>query len=382
MATTWYDTTWIPSKDLNCTIAYGGGTFVVSKYNSPNIFASSDNGITWVSRPIPTDTFKCITFGGGRFVALSTTRVIVSADASPTTTWTSFPLPTPLYTWSSVTYAVVAGNGVFVAVSVDNKVLTSPNGSVWTLNLLPITNHNSRWSSVTFGNGIFVAVAGAGTRVMTSPDGMTWTQRHLLSTQNLEWNSVAFGGGVFVAVSGPVAGTNDRVMTSTDGITWTLRNSLIPPPAIPPAGIRRYQWYSIAFVGGEFVAVGVRNAVGTSMRSVDSGVTWTEMTMAPGVAAGGGLWSSVAAGAPTVFLALSLFTGDASFSTIPPPPPLPPPASTPSVKVFPRIPEIDPLEASLRSSTEEASRFGTPFLWWAILFFILLVWCLIWYFST
>merc|ERR1719261_1131147 len=46
---------------------------------------------------------------------------------------------------------------------------------------------------------------------MTSPDGITWTIRK--SGEGNYWSSVAYGDGVFVAVA--FAGSNKRVMTSS-----------------------------------------------------------------------------------------------------------------------------------------------------------------------
>lgn len=63
------------------------------------------------------------------------------------------------------------------------------------------------WNSVTYGNGLFVAVSYNGiNKVMTSPDGVIWTA-HAAETNS--WFSVTYGHGHFVAVS--YDGT-DRVM--------------------------------------------------------------------------------------------------------------------------------------------------------------------------
>lgn len=91
-------------------------------------------------------------------------------------------------TWNSVSY----GNGVFVAVSDDGKVMTSPDGITWTAR---IAAANNAWVAVTFGNGIFAAVSRTGTRnrIMTSPDGITWTSRASAADEN--WRSITYGGG-------------------------------------------------------------------------------------------------------------------------------------------------------------------------------------------
>lgn len=77
---------------------------------------------------------------------------------------------------------------------------------------------NAAWRGLTFGNGVFAAVADAGTnRAMTSSDGgVTWVARTAAAAN--EWNAVAYGAGFFVAVAD--TGTS-RVMTSADGgVTW------------------------------------------------------------------------------------------------------------------------------------------------------------------
>jgi len=66
------------------------------------------------------------------------------------------------------------------------------------------------WNSVTYSNGLFVAVGLSG-RVMTSADGTTnWVSSP--SVPSGDWNSVTYSNGLFVAV-GDASGAND-VMTS------------------------------------------------------------------------------------------------------------------------------------------------------------------------
>ena len=152
--------------------------------------------------------------------------------------------------WSSVTF----GNGLFVAVAGagTNRVITSPDGINWTGRAS--SNETNTWISVTYGNGLFVAVADFGTnRIMTSPDGITWTGRASSNEINA-WRSVTYGNGLFVAVAG--FGTN-RVMTSPDRITWTGRAS----------SNEINDWRSVTYGNGLFVAVagsGASNGVMTA----------------------------------------------------------------------------------------------------------------------
>ena len=174
--------------------------------------------------------------------------------------------------WRSVAY----GNGLFVAVATagTNRVMTSPDGITWTARSAAEAN---QWNSVTYGNGLFVATAlyGSTNQVMTSPDGITWTARAV--PQTCSWNSITYGNGLFVAVSYDGLGTG-RVMTSPDGITWTGRTAS-----------EATQWRSVTYGNGLFVAVAY-SGTNRVMTSPD-GITWTARSAS---AAGG--WFSVTYG--------------------------------------------------------------------------------------
>jgi trimeric autotransporter adhesin len=90
--------------------------------------------------------------------------------------------------------SVACGNGMFVAVGDSGWILTSFDGTTWTLKN-PGTVNNLY--SVTFGNSLFVAVGAAGT-VLVSSDGATWTVKK--SGLSLWLTSVTWGNGLFVAV--------------------------------------------------------------------------------------------------------------------------------------------------------------------------------------
>ena len=157
--------------------------------------------------------------------------------------------------WNSVTY----GNGLFVAVAasgLDYRVMTSPDGIVWTSRMLTLAPNNS-WTSITYGNGLFVAVAttGTGDRVMTSTDGIIWISRN--SAADNIWTSVTYGNGLFVAIA--ASGLDNRVMTSPDGIVWTSNTTAQAP---------NNTWRSVTYSNGMFVAV---SSTGTGNRVT----TWT-----------------------------------------------------------------------------------------------------------
>lgn len=95
------------------------------------------------------------------------------------------------------------------------------------------------WQSVAYGNGIWVAIGGTGTQAGSSPDGITWTARTMPTSA--QWNVVTFANGVFVALA--TAGST-AAATSTDGINWTART-------MPSAS----NWSAIAYGNGVFAAL-------------------------------------------------------------------------------------------------------------------------------
>lgn len=128
----------------------------------------------------------------------------------------------------------------------------------WTLQTSP---NDSSWQDVTYGNGLFVAVASAGTgdRVMTSPDGVNWTAA-TASVANVVWISVAYGAGTFVAVS-----RSGDVMRSSDGITWTS------------GGSTGFDTRAVSFGNNMFVAVGLQSP---RIKTSPDGTTWTTASWA------------------------------------------------------------------------------------------------------
>ena len=213
------------------SVTYGNGLFVaVAIEGLGNRVMTSPDGINWTYRTSAADSnsWSSVTYaivnGNGLFVAVaysgSGNRVMTSPDGINWTSRTS----AADNSWICVTYGMVNDeNGLFVAVAYSgsgNRVMTSPDGINWTSR----TSADNNWNNVTYamvnGNGLFVAVGDSGS-VMTSQDGINWTSRSAASNNN--WNAVTYGSGLFVAVA--YSGSGNRVMTSPDGINWTSRTS-------------------------------------------------------------------------------------------------------------------------------------------------------------
>ena len=161
---------------------------------------------------------------------------------------------------------IAYNNNTFVAVGGANgKVLTSPDGSAWT-----VRNGNTvnSLSGIAFGNNSFVAVGGNGSISSSNDNGVSWDQRVSSITSHL--NDVAFGNNLFVAV-----GAGGVILTSSDGTTWASRT----------AGTSDLQ--GIAFGNNLFVAVGASGTVLTSTNGIDwisqtSGVSYLLYSVAYG----------------------------------------------------------------------------------------------------
>lgn len=270
-------------------ITYGKGLFVaVCRGTNSNTVMTSPDGINWTLRTAINDFWKSVTYGVvngiGLFVAVSEytgnagtgNRIMTSLDGI---TWTLQTTPTtPISAdifWTCVTYGTVNGNGLFVAVgyansggNAFNRAMISSDGVSWTMQTTPTPY--STWTWVTYGNGLFVAVASATTTGVTTKKAMTSPDgvNWTLQTTNINtaWQGVAYGNGVFVAVSNSVSANN--VMTSPDGVTWTAQT--------PPSSST---WIGITFGNKLFAAVtnvGV-NPFNCAMTSPD-GIDWTLST--------------------------------------------------------------------------------------------------------
>jgi hypothetical protein len=220
-------------------------------------------------------------------------------------------------------WQVTTGNGLYVAVGDNVRVLTSPNGADWTTEQVPLTN------SVSAAKTVFLCVGGttnlllaAGTAgslaispnvlipvTQTNTDGTLFTNE--VGTLGIIWDSLpapagttndlagvaafdnqffivggngtllnssdgaswtALDSGTNVYLSGIAAGTNGllvltgnegAILTSPDGIHWTARDS----------GTTNWL-YRVRCVGGHLLAVGEH---GTLLASTN-GSNWTRLT--------------------------------------------------------------------------------------------------------
>jgi len=168
----------------------------------------------------------------------------LSAISHPLDTWHT----RELSSGSGYFQDVCHGNGLFVAVGISGRIVTSPTGETWGSQN---SGTNVLLEGVAYGDGQFVVVGEGGT-VLTSADGTNWTKQ--ISGVTTHLYSVQFGSGLFVA-----AGASNLILTSQDGQLWSAQTSAIP-----------FQTSFIAYGNGLFVMEG---GTGTNVVSTD-GTNW------------------------------------------------------------------------------------------------------------
>ena len=143
-------------------------------------------------------------------------------------------------------WGVEWGGDKFVAVGANGKILSSPDGAVWTEQTSPTVN--TLWG-LKHAEGRFVACASHG-ELATSTDGVDWQ----LTKTGLDTSlvDVAYGGGRFVVVA-----YEGKVLTSPNGqAPWQVIQTMTTKP------------FQDATYGGEhFVAAG--GSVATSVDGID-----------------------------------------------------------------------------------------------------------------
>jgi hypothetical protein len=146
-------------------------------------------------------------------------------------------LPKP--TTNTIQGVTAMSNSLYVLTGAKGTILTSPNGTNWSLRTSGTSNY---LSSVTDWPGGLVATGDNG-MILTSTDGITWTRR-IVSTTNWLYR-VRWLNGSLVAV-----GQNGIILTSGNGINWTNRAS------------GTALWLNdVTFVDGAWFAIGLKGTV-------------------------------------------------------------------------------------------------------------------------
>ena len=160
-----------------------------------------------------------------------------------------------------------ADSPVFVAVTNNGRIASSPDGSTWTVRQ-PVSDNDTALWRVVYGNGVWVAGGyGSDYKHMTgSADGETWGTMNLPSGDPVRamYGAANDGGNNWVTV-----GSGGYVWRSSDNaVSWTetrLANSKGTYGTI----------IDVAYDGaGNWVACGGQSEIWTS---TDNGVNWTNL---------------------------------------------------------------------------------------------------------
>lgn len=197
-------------------IAYGNGNFVSTADTSVGNAATSTDGISWTARTLPiTATWRGIAYGNGTFCILSSSSIVITSTDGGVT-WSNRSIPS--FNWTGITY----GNGMFVTYQSNSTVAaSSTDGITWTQRTLPATTY---WSAATHTNGVFlisgvIYSTSALSALARSTDGITW------STATLPQNGFHYVtnlDGKFIAVN---QNSSSNIAISTNGVTWTQYTS-------------------------------------------------------------------------------------------------------------------------------------------------------------
>lgn len=231
-------------------LSYGNGVYLAGG-TLPTVY--SQDGMNWsecVYGNISVYSNNGIFFVNGKFYVGSHAVTYVSSDGID---WTIV---------DDLEYlcAMAYGNGRIVALIKDSTTCyySDDDGSTWNPITIPFASNN--WTSAIYAGGKFVAVAQGSNMAIYSNDGINWLQATLPYTQ---FNSLAYGNGMFVAIAGAGLGLTTTFAYSSDGVTWTQGDL---PATISMGGC-------VIFANGKFFIAGRRRYFLYS----EDGISWNQI---------------------------------------------------------------------------------------------------------
>jgi hypothetical protein len=200
------------------------GTDTLIAVGEPGVILNSPNGVTdaWtdVSDVTVTESLKGVTWDGTQFLVVGAGLTVLTGNGSIGSTWNKKDLTTlPITATTDLEDVTWLGTGSgYIAVGQNGTIITSIDGSVWTLQDSGLGATGVTLNGVASnGNAIVVAVGTTGTILTSTDGGVSWQKQQppaAVDTRNM--NDVTWDGNQF-----GVVGSNDTILTSTDGITWT-----------------------------------------------------------------------------------------------------------------------------------------------------------------
>jgi photosystem II stability/assembly factor-like uncharacterized protein len=227
-------------------VASNGATQLVAVGAAGLILTSSNSGVSWTQATSPTNNALFgVTWSGSRYVAVGVSGTVVTSTDG--TNWSIVGASLTTQGLNSVTYSSTSSK--YVAVGNSSAVLVSSDGLNWSVATSGATLYSVVWT----GNE-FIGVGASGL-IRASSDGATWTSRTTANTTTLL--ATAFGPRL-VAM-----GSSGSIQQSADAASWSVATSGTTQ------SLNAVAWSSTL---SKFVAVG---GSGTVLTSTD-GLTWTQ----------------------------------------------------------------------------------------------------------
>jgi photosystem II stability/assembly factor-like uncharacterized protein len=169
---------------------------------------TSTDAVDWTNRSAPLFPYNAIAGNSTTIVAVGgrdTFAMFIATSDDGGSTWKDH----SVLTTTDRLQAILWNGSQFVSVGSHGRIMTSPDGAVWTS---PTSGTSAFLSGIAWDGHQFVVVGD--TAFLTSPDAQTWTAH--------AWgvlppaSAIAWSGHQFVAV-----GDRGVMLSSNDGIVWT-----------------------------------------------------------------------------------------------------------------------------------------------------------------
>lgn len=198
-------------------------------------------------------------------LALALTLPALAGAAGPPQSWSPRSAPT-----AEDLDGVVFGDGVFVAVGNNGTILTSPDGTAWTLRP---SGSTKRLRGITYGSAgrIFAAVGYGGTVLHSNDRGQTWTANNVSAGTDLQGiaaGPVANGGTRFVAI-----GSSRKVLMANSPVLPFTEQSL---PGTVPASASLFAVAGLDQNGSSTPFFVITGSGGLVLTSTDA-QSWTKL---------------------------------------------------------------------------------------------------------
>ncbi|MEO7426061.1 MAG: hypothetical protein ABI036_12805 [Fibrobacteria bacterium] len=208
------------------------------------LIATSGDGVGWSQIPSGCGaTLYGILKAGSGYLAYGDSGVVLTSPDGNAWTRRSTPASSSTFQWGAY------GNGSYVLIDWNNRLITSKDGISWTAVSAGLTGKQGFFRDFAFGAGRFLIVGDKS--LQESADGAVWTDRS--SSQSLYFSSIVRGDSVFMAT------TTSGIYKSADGLDWSS------------VKIGNFASVKLQYSSRGYLLAGPAGMVGMS----PDGVTWT-----------------------------------------------------------------------------------------------------------